>query len=233
LNYKEGDIVLCTVTKIVGTTVFIKIEDNSEGSISTSEIASGRIRNLRDYVVPNKKIVCKILRVRGDQIDLSLRRVTAKERDEVIEQYKKEQTAIRILKSISEKADSILLKIQNIYGNAADFLEEGRQNPKILNDFFEKQEAEKLIKILSERKERRIEIKKYFLLHSNESEGLELIKKLLGNYNISYLGGGKYLLVINKAKDFKQGNQEAREILEKIESRSKELRLYFESKEKI
>jgi len=63
-NLKEGDNVLCTVEKIVGTTVFVKIEDNGGGgSIIVSEIAPGRIRNLRDYVVPNKKIVCKVLRM--------------------------------------------------------------------------------------------------------------------------------------------------------------------------
>ena len=54
-----GDIVLCTVDRIIGTTVFVGIEGNGEGSIVTSEIAPGRIRNLRDYVVPKKKIVCK------------------------------------------------------------------------------------------------------------------------------------------------------------------------------
>ncbi|MDO8735105.1 MAG: 3'-5' exonuclease [Elusimicrobiota bacterium] len=82
---KEGDVVLCTVEKIVGTTVFVKIEDNGQGSIIVSEIAPGRIRNLRDYVVPNKKIVCKILRIGKDYANLSLRRVVENERKEVLD----------------------------------------------------------------------------------------------------------------------------------------------------
>ena len=57
---EEGQIVLCTVEKILGTTVFVKIENNGEGTLTTSEISPGRIRNLRDYVVIGKKIVCKI-----------------------------------------------------------------------------------------------------------------------------------------------------------------------------
>ncbi len=78
---EEGDIVLCTVVKIERTTVFVKLEDGKEGTINTSEIAPGRIRNLRDYVVPDKKIVCKILSIdpKGN-INLSLRRVTTKEK---------------------------------------------------------------------------------------------------------------------------------------------------------
>ena len=50
-NHKleEGQLVLCTVTKIVGTIVFVRIEDtNFEGTITFPEIAPGRIRNIRD-----------------------------------------------------------------------------------------------------------------------------------------------------------------------------------------
>ena len=81
-NYEleEGQIVQCTVDKILGTTIFVRIEDNGEGTITTSEIAPGRIRNLRDYVVPGKKIVCKILKIQGDKIYLSLRRVKQNEK---------------------------------------------------------------------------------------------------------------------------------------------------------
>ena len=91
MNLEEGEIVSCVVDRIVGTIVFVKISGNGEGSIILSEIAPGRIRNLRNYVVPKKKIVCKILKI-GDSgnIYLSLRRVTQKEKKEVLEQEKQE-----------------------------------------------------------------------------------------------------------------------------------------------
>ena len=60
---QEGDIVLCTVEKIAGTTIFLKIEDDGEGTMIVSEVSAGRIRNLRDYIVPNKKVVGKILSI--------------------------------------------------------------------------------------------------------------------------------------------------------------------------
>ena len=100
MELEEGDIILCTVDRIVGTVVFVKIEDKEEGSIIISEIAPGRIRNLRDYVVPKKRIVCKVLRKTGDRIDLSLRRVTQKERKEVMDRSKQEQSYKNILKSV-------------------------------------------------------------------------------------------------------------------------------------
>src|SRR4030065_438102 len=93
-----GDIVLCTVDRIVGTVVFVKIPSENreiEGSILMSEIAPGRIRNIRDYVVPKKKIACKVLRISPQgNTELSLRRVSQKEKKEVIEQEKQEKSYI-------------------------------------------------------------------------------------------------------------------------------------------
>src|SRR3989344_7401168 len=104
-----GDIVLCTVDRIVGTTVFVHIEGHGEGSIVFSEVAPGRIRNIRDYVVPKKKIVCKVLRISGDRIDLSFRRVTQKEQKELKEKNKEERSFISILKTVlGDDADKVI-----------------------------------------------------------------------------------------------------------------------------
>src|SRR3989344_4876424 len=86
MELEIGENILCTVERIEGTVVFVSLDNRKEGSIVVSEIAPGRIRNLRDYVVPKKKIVCKILRIsdRGN-VELSLRRVSAKERKEVMD----------------------------------------------------------------------------------------------------------------------------------------------------
>ena len=92
MEIKEDDVVLCTVKKIQKTTVFVDVEGDGEGSIVMSEIAAGRIRNLREYVTPNKKIVCKVLRFINGHPQLSLRRVTAGERDTVLNRHKKEKT---------------------------------------------------------------------------------------------------------------------------------------------
>ena len=115
----EGDIVLCTVDRIVGTIVFVKIEGNSEGSIIMSEIAPGRIRNIRDYVVPKKQIICKVLRISGGNINLSLRRVTPKEQKEFREHNRQERSSQNILKSVlkeetEKKIEKILEKNNSI-----------------------------------------------------------------------------------------------------------------------
>ena len=114
MEFEQGDVVLCTVDRILGTTVFVKIDESDrEGSIILSEIAPGRIRNLRDYAVPKKTIVCKILRISGENINLSLRRVTPKEKKQVLEQHKLEKSYLNILKSVlKEKTAETVNKIK-------------------------------------------------------------------------------------------------------------------------
>ena len=77
---KEEELVLCTVEKVTNTVTFVRLPDGREGTIISSEIAPGRIKFMRQYVVPNKKIVCKVLRDEGNNINLSLRRVNNKEK---------------------------------------------------------------------------------------------------------------------------------------------------------
>ena len=99
MEIEPGDILICNVEKIVGTTVFVEIVGTKmPGTIILSEIAAGRIRNLRDYVVPKKTIICKVLRIMNDHIELSLRRVKEKEQKEVLEKNKLEKSYINILK---------------------------------------------------------------------------------------------------------------------------------------
>ena len=73
-----GELVVCTVRKILPHSVFVSIDEyqNLEGMNHISEISPGRIRNLRDYVIEGKTIVCKVLNINQQgNIDLSLRRV--------------------------------------------------------------------------------------------------------------------------------------------------------------
>ena len=63
MDLKENDLVMCSVKSIEGTTVFVEIEGNGQGNIAMSEVAAGRIRNLREHISINKKIVCKVLKM--------------------------------------------------------------------------------------------------------------------------------------------------------------------------
>ncbi len=235
MELEEGDAVLCTVDRIVGTVVFVKIEGDGEGSIVMSEIAPGRIRNIRDYVVPKKKIVCKILRISpGGHIDLSLRRVSQKESKEVKKMVEDEQSYARILKGIlKEGADRVIEKIKE-ENNIYDFLQEAKENPEKLEKIVGKAESQKIMDILKTQKKKKAFLKKEINLSSINSDGIEEIKEVFRDIKggkIKYISGGKYTIE-TEADDMKIADGELRKILEEIEKRAKNRKISFSIKEK-
>lgn len=226
---EEGEIVLCTVDKIIGTTVFVKIENNGEGTITTSEIAPGRIRNLRAYVVPGKKIVCKILSIKGTNVYLSLRRVKQNERKELLDKIKKGKNYKAILKTVlgKEKVEKISEK-QNIF----DFFEEIKENPKVLEKFTTKINAEKILKILESKKDKPKQLKQIFKLSSKAKDGIKIIKQIIQDSNkenkaeISYIAAGKYRITSIGA-DFKELKTNSNNIIREIEKQAKKKNCEF------
>ena len=225
-DLEQNQIVLCTVDKILGTTVFVKIDDKYEGTITTSEISPGRIRNLRDYVVPGKKIVCKILSIKGDKIYLSLRRVKQNEKKELLDKISKERSLKAILKTVlQDKSKETIQKIEEHY-SITDFFEQTKENPKLVEKFTSKTDAEKILKILETKKDKPKEIKYIIHLSSNASDGINIVKSILQNGSkeskatISYLAAGKYRISLT-GKDFKEIKTEINKVLEHIEKAAK------------
>ncbi len=233
--FEEGEMVLCTVDRIAGTVVFVKIEgEQREGSIILSEIAPGRIRNLREYVIPKKKIVCKVLKDTGGTISLSLRRVTPKEKKEVMDQHNQENSYINILKSVlKEKSEEVIEEISK-RGRIYEFFEEARENPKILEKLVGKENSERVLDIILEQKKKRIIIKRIVYLKTLDSEGLSHLKKVLDTpkeIEVKYISAGKYSLKI-ETEDGRKGEQKMKNTLEEIEKKAKEKGMIFEIKEK-
>ena len=219
---EEGEIVLCTVIKIMGTTVLVHLDDyGKEGVVATSEVAPGRIRNIRDYVTINKKIVCKILRIDKEKghIDLSLRRVSQKDSREMLESYKKEKTAFLILKIIlKEKAQSAAEKIKENY-SLDEFLEKAKTEPSILDKFVSEEEAKQMLKLIQERiKEKKYSIKAILSISSTAGNGIQIIKEALlsaKNVTIAYLGAPNYSIISESANP-KEAEKKLAEAIEII-----------------
>lgn len=227
------DIVICTVERIAGTVVFVNIDEfGKQGSIVLSEIAPGRIRNLRDYVFPGKKIICKILRISGDSIDLSLRRVTPKEQKEIRDRTKLKKSYESIFKTIlGEKAEKIIYEIEE-KEDLYEFMEEARENPEPIEKILGKENAKKILDILNSQKKKKFMIKKEIILTSSNQNGMSEIKKILGNLpriEVSYISAGHYLLKIEDENP-KKADQELKASLKDIEKKAKKEGLRFDFK---
>lgn len=233
-NLEIGEVVLCTVDRIVGTNVFVKIEGDGEGTIVLSEIAPGRIRNLREYVVPKKQIICKVLRIQGDRIELSLRRVTPKEQKELKEKYNLVRSYKSILKSIlKEKTEEVIKKIE-LENSLYEFIEESKENTERLNSLLGKENTEKFLEIIKSQKQKIISVKKEIIFKTKEPNGLEIIKKLLGDQKeieVKYISAGRYFLV-KESDNLKKADNFLKEIIEELEKEAKKNKVEFSIKEK-
>jgi translation initiation factor 2 subunit 1 len=210
---------MCTVNNIQHNSIFVSIHEyDRQGMITISEVAPGRIRNIRDYVVEGKVIVCKVLYVNTERgyIDLSLRRVSEGQRREKNDEVKQELKAEKILemtakslkmdvKSLYDKAAAAFLKSYfYIYQAFDDFLAGNIS----LTDYFDKIVAESLEKTIREKiKPKEILIAGDLTINSWEENGVEDIRLALtdivkDNTTVSYLGGGRYRVLI-KGADYK------------------------------
>jgi translation initiation factor 2 alpha subunit (eIF-2alpha) len=229
-NIEEGQLVLCNVEKILGTSVFVKIEEYGiDGAITFPEIAPGRIRNIRDFVFPGKKIVCKVLKIHSNSIELSLRRVKTNERNDFNEYHKKEKSYSALAKTIlGEKSEQTLNEIKEKENSIVDVFDNCKENPKSVEKYFSKEQAEKICKILREKDNKTKEtiISREFSLTSKDPGGINIIKTIIleaskgTNIEFSYIAAGKYLAKV-KSKDPKKDESTLNQVIDKIEDLSK------------
>ncbi|MBU0981003.1 MAG: S1 RNA-binding domain-containing protein [Nanoarchaeota archaeon] len=220
---EEGELAMCTVLKVHHNSVFVKLNEYGDtGLVHISEVAPGRIRNIREYVKEGKVIVCKVLRINKERgyIDLSLRRVTEMQRRSKVNELKQEQMAEKILEMAARKhkqdIKDIFAKIEKEVYSKYDLLysvfEEVITNENVLEELkFPKELIPDLIELTKQRiKPLEVTVDGKFTIKSYEPDGVELIKiaikkgqKKVPDTDIKYLGGGnfKVRLVDSNYKD--------------------------------
>ncbi len=222
---QEDELVMCTVSSVQPHGVFAAMDEYEKaGMIHISEIAPGRIRNIRDYVVEGKKIVCKVLRVNQEKghIDLSLRRVNEGQRREKTDEVKHEQVAEKIVENVAHKLKidvnglyEELLRKSNYPRLFPLFEEVVTGEVKLEQLELDKKVAAELLGIVQQRiKKPEVEIRGDLRLRSFAPDGIELIKQALkkaeeaaqGTLEVRYKGAGDYKVVL-KAEDYKQAEK--------------------------
>lgn len=231
---EEGDIILCKVEKVTNTITFVTLPDGSEGTIISSEIAPGRIKLMRQYVVPNKQIVCKILKIDNNHVHLSLRRVNSKEKKEVMQLFKQSQAIETAFKQILGNEESeIKEKILSDFENLSEFIKSTQNNESLISKYIPKDKQDSIKKIANKKRKNQ-ELTRNIKIKCIEDDGIARIKKifLLNNDNVSitYISAGNFKLKLT-VEDFKQGKKEMTEILEELEERAKKSNCEFHATE--
>jgi len=118
-----GDLVITTVERVTSYGAYVVLDEyDKRGLLHISELSTTWVRNIRDFARERQKVVLKVLRVNVEkgQVDLSLRRVTKREKKEKILFWKKERKADTLLESASEKLN---MSAEEIYEKAGVLLE--------------------------------------------------------------------------------------------------------------
>lgn len=118
-----GDLVIATIKRITDYGAYATLDEyNKEGLLHISEVSSSWVRNIRSFIREGQKVVLKVLRVDAEKehVDLSLRRVTKRERKEKILSWKKERKADTLLRTASEK---LKMPPEEFYKKIAPLLE--------------------------------------------------------------------------------------------------------------
>ena len=120
---ERGDLVVTTVVRITDYGAYVRLDEyDKEGLLHVSEVASRWVRNIRNFVREGQKVVLKVLRVNAEKghVDLSLRRVTRREKKEKLLSWKKDRKADSLLRSASEKLN---IPFEEIYEKAGVLIE--------------------------------------------------------------------------------------------------------------
>jgi len=193
-NYPEvGDLVVATVTRVVDYGAYVKLDEYNgvEGLIHISEVASTYVKNIRVHVREGLKLVLKVLRVSSQraQVDLSLRRVTGREKSEKMLEWKKVKKADSIIKGAAEKlkaTEDDVSKVKSIiyekFDNPFDAFEEATDEGEEI--FSKLGISEEWAKTLTEVARSKIRLEKAKVTGTVElicakTEGVEAIRQAL------------------------------------------------------
>ena len=231
---QEDELVMCTVTKVHPHGVFARLDEyqNQSGMIHISEVSPGRIRNIRDYVVEGKVVICKVLRINKERghIDLSLRRVSEGQKRNKADELKQERIAEKIIEYVGKKLkvdqrtliEKVIKKITEKYETLYACFEDIISGEAKLEDVgVEKNIAKELTNEITTRiKPIVVEMSGELTLTSYAPDGVNVIKKAVEKAekvseeaSIRYIGAGKYGITV-KAGDYKSGEALLKKVAE-------------------
>ncbi|MDP1552018.1 MAG: translation initiation factor IF-2 subunit alpha [Methanobacteriaceae archaeon] len=226
----EGELVVGTVHKVLNYGAFASLEEyqGKEAFIHISEVSSGWVKNIRDHVRENQKIVARVLRVnpRKGHVDVSMKRIREDQRTKKIQSWKIEQKAEKFLelgaKSMDKDLDTaynevgylMIERFGDIYGAFEASAEEGET--ALTDEGVSEEWASAITKIAKKNiTPPEVQITGYIDIKSYAPNGVEIIKKALksaegDNIVIQCVGAPRYRLIV-KSADYIQAEKDLKE----------------------
>ncbi|MGZ7108029.1 MAG: translation initiation factor IF-2 subunit alpha [Methanobacterium sp.] len=215
----EGDLIVGTVHKVLGYGAFASLEEyeGKEAFIHISEVSSGWVKNIRDFVRENQKIVARVLRVnpKKGHVDVSMKRIREDQRTRKIQQWKIEQKAEKLLeiaaKTIEKDLDTayeeIGYKIINEFGDLYEAFETAAEEGEtaLTSRDIDGEWAKTITEVAKKNiSPPEVHISGYINLHSYAPNGVEVIREALGTVEsdevaVQCVGAPRYRLIVTSS----------------------------------
>ncbi|ACP37930.1 translation initiation factor IF-2 subunit alpha [Saccharolobus islandicus] len=143
----EGEILIATVKQVFDYGSYVTLDEYGglQAFLPWSEVSSKWVKNIRDVLKENRKVVVKVIRVdrRKGTVDVSLKKVTDDERRKKNLQWKKIQRLDKILELVSQQLklsekdawEQVAWKLEAKYGDPISAIERAvKEGEKILID---------------------------------------------------------------------------------------------------
>lgn len=219
---EPGELVIGTVKKIdrLGAYVTLDEYDNIEAFLHISEISLKWVKDIHEHLHENQREVFKVIRVNPSrlEVDVSLRRVSKRERLNKLISWKKKQKILKIFSIIKERENlddewinkNIINPLNLSFEELYDLFEEISIQEK-LPEKIEKIIPERLHKIFiqickNEIKPKKHIVKGYLILKSKNRYGVEdireaikaatLIKNDKASISVRIIAAPKYMIQV-------------------------------------
>ncbi len=216
-----GELVVCKISKIFPNSAYAELVEYEglKGMIHVSEVALRWVRNIREFLKPNQYVVCKVMKVEGDNISLSVKRVRKVETESKLNEFKRERKAEKLLeitaKSLNKTLDDAYKEVgfilQEEFGSLHKAFDIAVKNPGLLKDKgVPDQWAKAIAEIAAKNQgEKTYEITAELELICYAPNGIEVIKDAIlsaikdKNIEAKYISAPKYIL-ISRGKNAKK-----------------------------
>ena len=225
------ELVMCTVTKVFAQGAFVAMDEygGKEGMVHLSEVASGWVKNIRDFVRENQKVVCKVLGgdTKRQHVDLSIRRVKDGERRWKAQRVKLNQrsekllemAAIKLGKTLDQAYDEIGFTLQERFGDLHSAMESAAKDGGSIAGMADEAWANTISEVAKASiQSPSYKVSGYVKLSSLAPNGVEVIKSAMlnardsvrdenTNVDLYYVGAPRYRIDVT-AQSYKAAENE-------------------------
>ncbi|MDR0911552.1 MAG: translation initiation factor IF-2 subunit alpha [Methanobrevibacter sp.] len=230
----EGELIVATVYKVLNYGAFAKLEEyeGKEAFIHISEVSAGWVKNIRDYVRENQKIVARVLRVNPSKghVDASLKRIREDQRTKKIQQWKIEQKAEKFLELTAKNLDKNLdvaynevgYELMDIFGDLYGAFESASEDgaSSLKNEGISEEWAEAIFEVASKNiTPPEVHISGYVDIETFVPNGVDIIREALKaaeseDISVQAVGAPRYRLTVTST-DYIQAEKQLKVAAEK------------------